>query len=87
MDGKFRDEGFELPFPAYDAQKPGHAHCRFDQIVRDRLRAGIGEPDAEIDRTTARIAYVSVLMIVVIFLVFEWELARGSSIEVARTAR
>ncbi len=34
----------------------------------------------------ARIAYVSVLMIVVTFAVFEWELARGSSIEVARTA-
>ncbi len=34
----------------------------------------------------ARIAYVSVLMVAVTFTVFEWELARGSSIEVARTA-
>jgi magnesium-transporting ATPase (P-type) len=34
----------------------------------------------------ARIAYVSVLMIAVTFTVFEWELARGSSIETARTA-
>ena len=34
----------------------------------------------------ARIAYVSVLMIAVTFTVFEWELARGSSVEVARTA-
>lgn len=34
----------------------------------------------------ARIAYVSLLMIAVTFAVFEWELARGSSIEVARTA-
>ena len=34
----------------------------------------------------ARIAYVSVLMIAVTFTVFEWELARGSSIEMARTA-
>jgi magnesium-transporting ATPase (P-type) len=34
----------------------------------------------------ARIAYVSVLMIAVTFAVFEWELARGSSVEVARTA-
>jgi magnesium-transporting ATPase (P-type) len=34
----------------------------------------------------ARIAYVSVLMILVTFAVFEWELSRGSSIEVARTA-
>jgi magnesium-transporting ATPase (P-type) len=33
-----------------------------------------------------RIAYVSMLMIGVTFAVFEWELARGSSIEVARTA-
>ncbi|MGK2942541.1 MAG: cation-translocating P-type ATPase [Immundisolibacter sp.] len=33
-----------------------------------------------------RIAYVSLLMIAVTFTVFEWELARGSSIEVARTA-
>ncbi|MDO8441650.1 MAG: cation-transporting P-type ATPase [Polaromonas sp.] len=33
-----------------------------------------------------RIAYVSLLMIAVTFAVFEWELARGSSIEVARTA-
>lgn len=34
----------------------------------------------------ARIAYVSLLMIAVTFAVFEWELARGCSIEVARTA-
>jgi len=34
----------------------------------------------------ARIAYVSLLMIAVTFAVFEWELMRGSSIEVARTA-
>lgn len=34
----------------------------------------------------ARIAYVSFLMIAVTFAVFEWELARGSAIEVARTA-
>ncbi|MDP1708074.1 MAG: cation-transporting P-type ATPase [Gammaproteobacteria bacterium] len=34
----------------------------------------------------ARIAYVSLLMIAVTFTVFEWELARGSSLEVARTA-
>lgn len=33
-----------------------------------------------------RILYVSVLMIAVTFIVFEWELARGSSIETARTA-
>lgn len=33
-----------------------------------------------------RIAYVSLLMIGVTFAVFEWELAHGSSIEVARTA-
>ena len=33
-----------------------------------------------------RIAYVSLLMIAVTFGVFEWELARGSGIEVARTA-
>ncbi len=33
-----------------------------------------------------RIAYVSLLMIAVTFTVFEWELARGSSIEMARTA-
>jgi magnesium-transporting ATPase (P-type) len=33
-----------------------------------------------------RIAYVSLLMIGVTFAVFEWELARGSGIEVARTA-
>ena len=33
-----------------------------------------------------RIAYVSLLMIAVTFTVFEWELARGSSLEVARTA-
>ncbi len=34
----------------------------------------------------ARIAYVSLLMVAVTFAVFEWELARGSRIEVARTA-
>jgi potassium/sodium efflux P-type ATPase len=34
----------------------------------------------------ARIAYVGLLMVAVTFAVFEWELARGSSIEVARTA-
>lgn len=34
----------------------------------------------------ARIAYVSFLMIAVTFAVFEWELARGSAIETARTA-
>jgi magnesium-transporting ATPase (P-type) len=34
----------------------------------------------------ARIAYVSVLMVIVTFAIFEWELARGSSLEVARTA-
>ncbi|MBE2258875.1 MAG: HAD-IC family P-type ATPase [Rhodobacteraceae bacterium] len=34
----------------------------------------------------ARIAYVSALMVVVTFSVFEWELARGSSVETARTA-
>jgi magnesium-transporting ATPase (P-type) len=34
----------------------------------------------------ARIVYVSLLMIAVTFAVFEWELARGSAIEVARTA-
>ncbi len=33
-----------------------------------------------------RIAYVSLLMIVVTFTAFEWELARGSSVETARTA-
>ncbi len=33
-----------------------------------------------------RIAYVSLLMIGVTFAVFEWELARGSNIETARTA-
>ena len=33
-----------------------------------------------------RIAYVSLLMIAVTFAMFEWELARGSSLEVARTA-
>jgi len=33
-----------------------------------------------------RIAYVSFLMIAVTFAVFEWELMRGNSIEVARTA-
>ena len=35
---------------------------------------------------TARIAYVTLLMITVTFTVFEWELARGSSLEMARTA-
>jgi potassium/sodium efflux P-type ATPase len=34
----------------------------------------------------ARIAYVSLLMVLVTFAIFEWELARGSSLEVARTA-
>jgi magnesium-transporting ATPase (P-type) len=34
----------------------------------------------------ARIAYVSLLMVIVTFAIFEWELARGSSLEVARTA-
>jgi len=33
-----------------------------------------------------RILYVSLLMVVTTFAVFEWELARGSSLEVARTA-
>ncbi|MDO9145801.1 MAG: cation-transporting P-type ATPase [Rhodoferax sp.] len=33
-----------------------------------------------------RIAYVSLLMIIVTFSVFEWELSRGSSLEMARTA-
>ncbi len=33
-----------------------------------------------------RILYVSILMILVTFAVFEWELARGNSIETARTA-
>ncbi len=33
-----------------------------------------------------RIAYVSLLMIIVTFVVFEWELSRGSSLETARTA-
>lgn len=33
-----------------------------------------------------RILYVSILMILVTFVVFEWELARGNSIETARTA-
>ncbi|MEW6765384.1 MAG: cation-transporting P-type ATPase [Pseudomonadota bacterium] len=33
-----------------------------------------------------RIIYVSILMIGVTFIVYEWELARGSSIETARTA-
>ncbi|MDD2882481.1 MAG: cation-transporting P-type ATPase [Rhodoferax sp.] len=33
-----------------------------------------------------RIAYVSLLMIIVTFVVFEWELSRGSSLEMARTA-
>jgi magnesium-transporting ATPase (P-type) len=33
-----------------------------------------------------RIAYVSLLMVAVTFTVFQWELARGSSIETARTA-
>jgi potassium/sodium efflux P-type ATPase len=35
---------------------------------------------------SARILYVSLLMIAVTFAVFKWELARGSRIEVARTA-
>jgi magnesium-transporting ATPase (P-type) len=34
----------------------------------------------------ARIAYVSLLMVAVTFFVFEWEMARGNSLEVARTA-
>lgn len=34
----------------------------------------------------ARIAYVSVLMMGMTFAVYEWELARGSSLEIARTA-
>jgi len=34
----------------------------------------------------ARIAFVTLLMIAVTFAVFEWELARGSSLEQARTA-
>ncbi|MFZ5579799.1 MAG: cation-translocating P-type ATPase [Pseudomonadota bacterium] len=34
----------------------------------------------------ARILYVSLLMIAVAFIVYEWELARGSSVETARTA-
>ncbi|WP_210545972.1 cation-transporting P-type ATPase [Rhodoferax sp. PAMC 29310] len=34
----------------------------------------------------SRIAYVSLLMVIVTFAIFEWELARGSSLEVARTA-
>ncbi|MCU0935792.1 MAG: HAD-IC family P-type ATPase [Gammaproteobacteria bacterium] len=34
----------------------------------------------------ARIIYVSLLMVAVSFAVYEWELARGSSIETARTA-
>jgi magnesium-transporting ATPase (P-type) len=33
-----------------------------------------------------RILYVSVLMIAVTFFIFEWELARGSSLELARTS-
>jgi len=33
-----------------------------------------------------RIAYVSLLMVIVTFVVFEWELSRGSSLELARTA-
>jgi magnesium-transporting ATPase (P-type) len=33
-----------------------------------------------------RILYVSLLMVAVTFFVFEWEMARGSSLEVARTA-
>jgi magnesium-transporting ATPase (P-type) len=33
-----------------------------------------------------RIAYVTLLMVAVTFCVFEWEMARGSSLEVARTA-
>ncbi len=34
----------------------------------------------------ARIMYISMLMIAVTFIVFEWELARGASLEIARTA-
>ncbi|MFN3565754.1 MAG: cation-translocating P-type ATPase [Burkholderiaceae bacterium] len=34
----------------------------------------------------ARVVYVSLLMVAVTFAVFEWELARGSSLETARTA-
>ncbi len=34
----------------------------------------------------ARIAYVTLLMVTVTFTVFEWELARGSSLKTARTA-
>jgi len=34
----------------------------------------------------ARIIYVSLLMLAVTFIVYEWELARGNSIETARTA-
>ncbi|MCU0764721.1 MAG: HAD-IC family P-type ATPase [Burkholderiaceae bacterium] len=34
----------------------------------------------------ARIVYVSLLMVAVTYLVFEWELARGASLETARTA-
>jgi magnesium-transporting ATPase (P-type) len=33
-----------------------------------------------------RIIFVSMLMIAVTFIVFEWELARGNSIDIARTA-
>lgn len=35
---------------------------------------------------SARILYVSLLMLAVTFAVYEWEITRGSSIEVARTA-
>jgi magnesium-transporting ATPase (P-type) len=34
----------------------------------------------------ARVVYVSLLMVAVTFFVFEWEMARGSSLETARTA-
>ncbi len=34
----------------------------------------------------ARVVYVSLLMVAVTFVVFEWEIARGSSLETARTA-
>jgi magnesium-transporting ATPase (P-type) len=34
----------------------------------------------------ARVVYVSLLMVAVTFYVFEWEIARGSSLETARTA-
>ncbi len=34
----------------------------------------------------ARVVYVSLLMVAVTYLVFQWEMARGSSLETARTA-